>query len=74
MRLAPDDEASLTPDERLREIAAILADGVRRLGHGAAISPENDALLPESLATGLEVCSPSGPDGDRRQPERTQEV
>jgi len=74
MCLAPEDEASLTPDERIHEIAAILAEGVRRARHGATSPPEIDAHLPESDASGLEVCSPSGPDGSRRQPERTQEV
>ena len=50
MCLAPEDEASLTPDERIHEIAAILAEGVRRARHGATSPPENDALLPKSTA------------------------
>jgi len=73
MCLALDDDASLSPDQRLREVAAILAYGLRRLGHGAALTPENHALSRDS-ATGLEDCAPSGPDGSRRPTETTQEV
>ena len=70
---ALEDDASLSPDQRLRDVAAILAHGLRRLGHGAALSPDNDALSRDS-ATGLEDCAPSGPDGSGRPNETTQEV
>ena len=52
-----DDPSTLTPDERLSEVASILAAGVLRLHAGAALS--GDHLGPEkppnSGPTGLEV-------------------
>lgn len=51
-----DDPAAMTPDERLRELASILAAGVLRLRSRAALpadpGPEN---LPESGQDCLEV-------------------
>lgn len=50
------DVARLAPDERLREVASILAAGVLRLRQRAAL-PTHDAQKksPESSAAGLEV-------------------
>jgi len=50
------DAAPLTPDERFRELASILAIGVVRLRQRAAL-PTDDARknLADSLAAGLEV-------------------
>ena len=45
--------ARLSPDERLREIAAILADGVLRLRQRAILPPENGPQKPP--LPGLEV-------------------
>lgn len=70
---ALDDDASLSADQRLRDVAAILAHGLRRLGHGAALPPDNDAPS-RDFTTGLEDHAPSGPDGSRRPTETTQEV
>jgi len=57
--LSQRDPATLAPAERFREVAAILAAGVRRLRDRAALSidhaaPENPA---ENLETRLEVSS-----------------
>ena len=55
-----DDPAHLTPDQRLAEVASILAVGVLRLHMRAAI-PEDDEQLPalgnlgKSDSPGLEV-------------------
>lgn len=50
------DAARLTPDERLREVATILAAGVLRLRRRAAL-PTDDATKkpPELASAGLEV-------------------
>lgn len=46
----------LWPDERLREVAAILAAGVLRLRQRAALPPEKAPEKPAELpAAGLEV-------------------
>ena len=55
-----DDPTSLTPDERLAEVAGILAAGVLRLHTRMALSPDVAGLsgrknLAESAAPGLEV-------------------
>ena len=84
MRLDSDDPAYLTSHERLLEIGAILAVGIHRLRAGAAptapVGPEppivadgTPQIPQESSLSGLEVCSPSRPDGSRRPPERTRE-
>ncbi|MEX0678375.1 MAG: hypothetical protein WD063_14940 [Pirellulales bacterium] len=50
------DTARLSPDERLREAAAILASGVLRLRQRAALPPEKTLKNPAELpAAGLEV-------------------
>lgn len=51
-----DDAARLTPDERLEEVAAILAAGVVRLRNRAALPQASDHENPtESGAACLEV-------------------
>ncbi len=50
------DTARMSPDERLREAAAILATGVLRLRQRAALPPEKSLEIPAELpAAGLEV-------------------
>lgn len=50
------DPARLSPDERFREVAGILAAGVLRLRQRSALSPENaQKNLAESPPDGLEV-------------------
>ena len=63
LRPDPTDPAEMSPDERLDEVASILARGILRLhgrvpGHPAPI--EN---LPESSATCLELPPRPRPDG-----------
>lgn len=56
-----DDPASLTPDERLRELASILADGVLRLHARAALaSDHSNDNLPNSSPERLEVLAETG--------------
>jgi len=52
-----DDPSFLTPDERLSEVASILAAGVLRLHASAALPGDNPApeILPDSGPTCLEV-------------------
>ncbi|MCX7702016.1 MAG: hypothetical protein N2039_14160 [Gemmataceae bacterium] len=55
-----DDPAALTPDERLRAVAAILAAGVLRLRSRAALPTDADQVrapenLPETGPNCLEV-------------------
>lgn len=51
-----DDAARLSPDTRLREIAAIMAAGILRQRQRAALPGENSRKnLVESSADGLEV-------------------
>jgi hypothetical protein len=67
----PTDPAHLTEDQRLDEIAAILATGVRRLLAQRASHPVS--LLPESDRNGLDVSAnlsvhvsrPVNTDGER---------
>ena len=50
------DTARLLPDERLREVATILAAGVLRLSQRAALPPGNAQESPARFsAAGLEV-------------------
>ena len=50
------DAARLTPDERLREVASILAIGVLRLRQRAALpTDDRQKKSPELNAAGLEV-------------------
>jgi len=52
-----DDPSYLTPDERLSEVASILAAGVLRLRARSALPGDDPApeILPESWPTCLEV-------------------
>ena len=54
----PTDPQHLSPDQRLDELTAILAEGVRRLLSVRAVSGESPAsgIRPESTANGLDVC------------------
>lgn len=62
----PNDPADLSPQERLAEIASILAQGVFRLRR-QGISTQNPVPIsdPESSQDGLEVPVESRPDGQR---------
>lgn len=63
LRPDPTDPADMTADERLDEVASILARGILRL-HGrfpAHLAPAKN--LPESSATCLELSAPPRPDG-----------
>jgi len=51
-----DDPARLTPDERRREIASILAAGILRLRRRTP-RPEVPELAPESRPEGLDVLA-----------------
>jgi hypothetical protein len=52
------DVALLTPDERLREVASILAAGVLRLRQRAALPTDDARKRPLDLpAAGLEVSN-----------------
>ena len=66
----PTDPANMTPDERLTEVAAILAEGVRRLRRRAAVSmPDGPLIRPvesaDSGGNGLEVPSETRLHGHR---------
>lgn len=73
---APDqaDATCLTPHERLRELTAILANGIHRLRGMTPVLPECREIPGESSPTDLEVVARSRPDGTRRQPERAPEA
>lgn len=63
LRPDPTDPADMSPDERLDEIASILARGILRL-HGRVpghLAPAEN--LPESSATCLELPPLPRPDG-----------
>ncbi len=67
------DPDSLTPHERLRELTAILANGIHHL---RAIPPdplECREIPAESSQTGLEAVAPTRPYGSKRQPESAME-
>lgn len=56
-----DDPASMNSDERIREVARILADGVLRLHARNALTPDpNFNNLPNSSLNGLEDCVETG--------------
>lgn len=66
LRHDPTDPADMSPEDRMDEVASILARGILRL-HGRvsvsaapAAAPQN---LPESSTTCLELSAPSRPDG-----------
>jgi hypothetical protein len=51
-----NDAADMAPDERLEEVASLLATGVLRLRQRSALLAASDLkILPESLPDGLEV-------------------
>ena len=62
----PNDPADMSPQERLTEIASILAQGVFRVRRQGFSTP-NPAPNPdpESSQNGLEVPDESRPDGQR---------
>ena len=68
------DPVSLTPHDRLRELAAILASGVHRLRAIPPAPPEVRGTPAESSEAGLEPVATTRPDGTGRQPERTPEA
>ncbi len=56
------DPADMCADERLEEVASILARGVLRL-HGRRRCDVSEAEIPEeSSETGLDLCATSCPD------------
>jgi len=63
MRPATDDPSSLSPHERLRELTAILANGIHRLRPITPAPPECRQIPAESLQTGLEPGARTRPDG-----------
>jgi hypothetical protein len=51
-----NDAADMTPDERMEEVASLLATGILRLRRRSALPAASDLkILPESLPDGLEV-------------------
>jgi hypothetical protein len=63
MRPAPDDPSNLTPHERLRELTAILANGIHRLHAIPSAPPECGQIPAESSQTGLDPGARTCPDG-----------
>ena len=57
MSLCPDDEA-ITDEQRLDDIASILAQGVLRLRSRQLLPTD---IAPESAESGLALCSTSCP-------------
>ena len=57
------DPDSLTPHERLRELTAILANGIHRLRAIPPALPECREILAESPPTGLDPGARTHPDG-----------
>ncbi len=66
--------SELSPNERLRELTAILANGIHRLRAIPPASPERREIPAESSQTGLEAVAGTRPDGVGRQQERTPEA
>ena len=60
---ALEDPDQLTADERIRDLAAILAQGVRRSRPRATLTPENGPVSEESSPRCLEFPTRSRPDG-----------
>ena len=61
-----DDDSRLTPDQRRREIAAILARGILRLRRIAGTAPDSAESgppepAPEPAQKALELSAPSRP-------------
>ena len=60
----PTDPSGLGPEQRLGEVAAILAAGVIRMrARGRKVAACTPEILPESSEIRLEVSRRSGPDG-----------
>jgi hypothetical protein len=66
--------SELSPHERLRELTAILANGIHRLHTRTPASPERHEIPSESSPTALEAAARTCPDGPGRQPKRTPET
>jgi hypothetical protein len=58
---SPDDPTDLTPDQRRREVAGILARGVLRLHGMHSIDPEVACDAPESAESSLELSAAPRP-------------
>lgn len=63
LRPDPTDPTDMSPDERLDEVASILARGILRLHRRVPAHPDPVENLPESSATCLELAAPPRPDG-----------
>ena len=63
MRPVPDDPSTLSQHERLRELTAILADGIHRLRAITPALPECREIPGESSQTGLDPGARTCPDG-----------
>ena len=61
----PTDQAGLQPEQRLTEVAAILAAGVLRLRERRRTVTCMPRISPESGETRLELPARSRPDGQR---------
>lgn len=68
------DPVPLTPHERLRELTAILANGIHRLRAITPVPPDDHPISGESSQTGLEAVAATRPYGAGRQPERAPEA
>lgn len=71
MPYSPDSPAHLTPEERRRQVAAILAKGVLRLcssaqlGQDSAESADTSDISSESCPKALELFAPTSPHATR---------
>ena len=74
MRPTSDAPSILSPHERLRELTAILANGIHRLRAVTPAPPECREIPGDSSQTGLEAVAATRPYGIGRQPERTPEA
>lgn len=63
LRPDPTEPADMSPEERLDEVASILARGILRLHGRVPGHPVPAENLPESSATCLELRPPPRPDG-----------
>jgi hypothetical protein len=59
----PATPASLTPHDRLRELTAILANGIHRLRANPSVTPERRSFPAESSENGLDCVAQTRPDG-----------
>jgi hypothetical protein len=63
MRPTSDAPSILSPHERLRELTAILANGIHRLRGMTPVLPECREIPAESSQTGLDPGARTRPDG-----------